>query len=110
MYSMKLWLKNVKGSRTDIVLSYSQITELEAAVLSGEKSQLPDVLARVRQEKDTLEKEIAALQQQANATACENDRLKDQISGLQDDLMVSGVRNGGRTTTVCIYSLSPGMI
>lgn len=95
----------------DIILSYWQITELEAAVLSGEKSQLPDVLARVRQEKDALEKEIAALQQQANATACENDRLKDQISGLQDDLMVSEVDVGyeGQTTTAYISSHSAGM-
>lgn len=72
-----------------------KITELEAAVISGEKSQLPDVLAKVRREKDSLEKEIATLQQQANSMTCENDRLKDQISVLQDDLMVA--RNNARS-------------
>lgn len=65
-----------------------QITELEAAVISGEKSELADLLERVRQEKDLLEKENAALQQKASAMACENERLKDQISSLQDELMV----------------------
>ncbi|XP_037781397.1 cytospin-A-like isoform X6 [Penaeus monodon] len=40
-----------------------KITELEAAVISGEKSELADLLERVRQEKDLLEKENAALQQ-----------------------------------------------
>lgn len=58
-------------------------------MISGEKSKLPDVLERVRQEKDALEKENAALQQRANATACENERLRDQISVVQDELMVS---------------------
>ncbi|XP_047480797.1 cytospin-A-like isoform X5 [Penaeus chinensis] len=72
-----------------------KITELEAAVISGEKSELADLLERVRQEKDLLEKENAALQQKASAMACENERLKDQISSLQDELMVA--RNNART-------------
>lgn len=64
-------------------------------MISGEKSKLPDVLERVRQEKDALEKENAALQQRANASACENERLRDQISVFQDELMVSGTQVSG---------------
>ncbi|XP_042207448.1 cytospin-A-like isoform X5 [Homarus americanus] len=77
--------------KTALDSAKEKITELEAAVISGEKSKLPDVLERVRQEKDSLEKENASLQQKANAMACENERLKDQISTLQDDLMVGCV-------------------
>ncbi|KAK7083131.1 Calponin y domain, partial [Halocaridina rubra] len=72
-----------------------KITELEAAVISGEKSELADVLERVKQEKDLLEKENSSLQQKITATACENERLKDQISSLQDDLMVA--RNNAKS-------------
>lgn len=64
-------------------------------MISGEKSKLPDVLERVRHEKDVLEKENASLQQRANATACENERLRDQISVFQDELMVSGTQVSG---------------
>uniref|UniRef100_A0A0P4W758 Calponin-homology (CH) domain-containing protein n=2 Tax=Scylla olivacea TaxID=85551 RepID=A0A0P4W758_SCYOL len=86
--------------KTALEAAKEKITELEAAVISGEKSKLPDVLERVRQEKDALEKENAALQQRANATACENERLRDQISVVQDELMVSGrqvARNNARS-------------
>ncbi|XP_064105920.1 cytospin-A-like isoform X4 [Macrobrachium nipponense] len=72
-----------------------KITELEAAVISGEKSELADVLERVKQEKDTLEKENSVLQQKITTVACENERLKDQISSLQDELMVS--RNNAKS-------------
>ncbi|XP_050712560.1 cytospin-A-like isoform X4 [Eriocheir sinensis] len=78
--------------KTALEAAKEKITELEAAVISGEKSKLPDVLERVRQEKDALEKENAALQQRANASACENERLRDQISVFQDELMVSGTQ------------------
>lgn len=72
-------------------------------MISGEKSKLPDVLERVRQEKDALEKENAALQQRANATACENERLRDQISVVQDELMVSGRQvSGGGPDVRCL--------
>ncbi|XP_071547035.1 cytospin-A-like isoform X2 [Panulirus ornatus] len=81
--------------KTALDTAKEKITELEAAVISGEKSKLPDVLERVRQEKDSLEKENASLQQKANAMACENERLKDQISTLQDELMVA--RNNARS-------------
>lgn len=64
-------------------------------MISGEKSKLPDVLARVRKEKDALEKENAELQQRANATTCENERLRDQISVFQDELMVSSTQVSG---------------
>ncbi|MPC38348.1 Cytospin-A [Portunus trituberculatus] len=86
--------------KTALEAAKEKITELEAAVISGEKSKLPDVLERVRQEKDALEKENAALQQRTNATACENERLRDQISVMQDELMVSGrqvARNNARS-------------
>ncbi|KAK8738837.1 hypothetical protein OTU49_003701 [Cherax quadricarinatus] len=81
--------------QTALDTAKEKITELEAAVISGEKSKLPDVLERVRQEKDTIEKENGSLQQKANAMACENERLKDQISTLQDELMVA--RNNARS-------------
>ena len=72
-------------------------------MISGEKSKLPDVLERVRQEKDALEKENASLQQRANATACENERLRDQISVVQDELMVSGRQvSGGGPNVRCL--------
>ncbi|KAG0713981.1 Cytospin-A [Chionoecetes opilio] len=99
--------ENVKASEiestrlnTALETAKEKMSELEAAVISGEKSKLPDVLERVRQEKDVLEKENASLQQRANATACENERLKDQISVVQDELMVSGrqvARNNARS-------------
>lgn len=72
-----------------------KITELEAAVISGEKSELADVLERVKQEKDALEKENSSLQQKINSAICENERLKDQISSFQDELMVA--RNNARS-------------
>nr|XP_045622465.1 cytospin-A-like isoform X6 [Procambarus clarkii] len=81
--------------QTALDTAKDKITELEAAVISGEKSKLPDVLERVRQEKDALEKENASHQQKANAMACENERLKDQISSLQDEIMVA--RNNARS-------------
>ncbi|XP_050712556.1 cytospin-A-like isoform X2 [Eriocheir sinensis] len=81
--------------KTALEAAKEKITELEAAVISGEKSKLPDVLERVRQEKDALEKENAALQQRANASACENERLRDQISVFQDELMVA--RNNAKS-------------
>ncbi|CAL4069287.1 unnamed protein product, partial [Meganyctiphanes norvegica] len=72
-----------------------KIVELEAAVVTGEKSELADVLERVRQEKDQLEKDNAALQQQLNASSCENQRIKEQLAQVQDDLMVA--RNNAKT-------------
>ena len=68
---------------------------MEAAVISGEKSELADVLERVRKEKETLEKETSMLQKKISTVSCENDRLKDQIASLQDDLMVT--RNNAKT-------------
>lgn len=72
-----------------------KIVELEASVVSGEKSELADVLERVRQEKDQLEKDNASLQQQLIAATCENQRIKEQLAQVQDDLMVA--RNNAKT-------------
>lgn len=72
-----------------------KITELEAAVISGEKSALADVLEKVQQEKNYLLKENSSLQQKVNTIACENERIKDQMSSLQDELMVA--RNNAKS-------------
>lgn len=72
-----------------------KIVELEASNLSGEKSELADVLERVRQEKGQLEKDNSSLQQQLIAATCENQRIKEQLAQVQDDLMVA--RNNAKT-------------
>lgn len=61
---------------------------MEAAVISGEKSELADVLERVCSEKEASEREAARLQRRVNHLMCENDRLKDQVAALQENLRV----------------------
>ncbi|XP_017791275.1 PREDICTED: cytospin-A isoform X2 [Habropoda laboriosa] len=59
------------------------------------KSEADELLDAARREKDTLETQAAALQEQLARSHCDHDRLKDQYSQLQEEYKVA--RNNAKS-------------
>lgn len=55
-----------------------------------DKSELDELLDQTRKEKDRLEAKATSLQEQLSLGHIETARLKDQISILQEEALVSG--------------------
>ena len=65
-----------------------QIEELEQARELGDKTELDELLDSARKEKDTLESQMALLQEQLSRSQCETARLRDQLTHLQEECKV----------------------
>ena len=65
-----------------------QIEELEQARELGDKTEMDELLDNARKEKDTLESQMALLQEQLSRSQCETARLRDQHAHLQEECKV----------------------
>jgi len=65
-----------------------QIEELEQTRELGDKTELDELLDNARKEKDTLESQVALLQEQLSRSQCETARLRDQLTHLQEECKV----------------------
>lgn len=66
----------------------AKIEELEQSRQLENKSEADELLDAARREKDTLETQAAALQEQLARSHCDHDRLRDQYSQLQEEYKV----------------------
>lgn len=66
----------------------AKIEEQEHSRQGESKSEADELLDAARREKDTLETQAAALQEQLSRSHCDHDRLKDQYSQLQEEYKV----------------------
>lgn len=66
----------------------AKIEELEQSRQVENKSEADELLDAARREKDTLETQAAALQEQLARSHCDHDRLRDQYSQLQEEYKV----------------------
>lgn len=66
----------------------SKIEELKLSKQLETKSEADELLDTVRREKDTLETQAAALQEQLARSHCDHGRLRDQYSQLQEEFKV----------------------
>lgn len=66
----------------------AKIEELEQSRQLESKSEADELLHAARREKDTLETQAAALQEQLSRSHCDHDRLRDQYSQLQEEYKV----------------------
>lgn len=66
----------------------AKIEELEQSRQLETKSEADEMLDAARREKDTLETQAAALQEQLARSYCDHDRLRDQFSQLQEEYKV----------------------
>ncbi|XP_046738225.1 uncharacterized protein LOC124406722 isoform X3 [Diprion similis] len=73
----------------------AKIEELEQTRQLESKSEADELLDAARREKDTLETQAAALQEQLARSHCDHDRLKDQYSQLQEECKVT--RNNAKS-------------
>ncbi|XP_020711565.2 uncharacterized protein LOC105692063 isoform X3 [Athalia rosae] len=73
----------------------AKIEELEQTRQLESKSEADELLDAARREKDTLETQAAALQEQLARSHCDHDRLKDQYSQLQEECKV--IRNNAKS-------------
>ncbi|XP_024943276.1 cytospin-A isoform X2 [Cephus cinctus] len=73
----------------------AKIEELEQSRQLESKSEADELLDAARREKDTLETQAAALQEQLARSHCDHDRLRDQYSQLQEEYKVA--RNNAKS-------------
>ncbi|XP_016845627.1 cytospin-A isoform X3 [Nasonia vitripennis] len=73
----------------------AKIEELEQSRQLETKSEADEMLDAARREKDTLETQAAALQEQLARSHCDHDRLRDQYSQLQEEFKVA--RNNAKS-------------
>ncbi|XP_014476610.1 PREDICTED: cytospin-A-like isoform X2 [Dinoponera quadriceps] len=73
----------------------AKIEELEQSRQLENKSEADELLDAARREKDTLETQAAALQEQLARSHCDHDRLRDQYSQLQEEYKVA--RNNAKS-------------
>lgn len=66
----------------------AKIEELEQSRQVENKSEADELLDAARREKDTLETQAAALQEQLARSHCDHDRIRDQYSQLQEEYKV----------------------
>lgn len=83
--------RNIEISRLATLLdnARAKIEELEQSRQLETKSEADEMLDAARREKDTLETQAAALQEQLARSHCDHDRLRDQYSQLQEEYKVS---------------------
>ncbi|XP_034939563.1 cytospin-A-like isoform X2 [Chelonus insularis] len=89
--------RNIEISRLATLLenARAKIEELESSRQLETKSEADELLDAARREKDTLETQAAALQEQLARSHCDHDRLKDQYSQLQEEYKVT--RNNAKS-------------
>lgn len=82
--------KSIEMSRLTTLLDNARckIEEFEQTRQLGNQSEADELLDTARREKDTLETQAAALQEQLSRSHCDHDRLKDQYSQLQEEYKV----------------------
>lgn len=82
--------RNIEISRLATLLenARAKIEELEQSRQVESKSEADELLDAARREKDTLETQAAALQEQLARSHCDHDRLRDQYSQLQEEYKV----------------------
>ncbi|XP_058806768.1 cytospin-A isoform X2 [Phymastichus coffea] len=73
----------------------AKIEELEQSRQLESKSEADEMLDAARREKDMLETQAAALQEQLARSHCDHDRLRDQYSQLQEEFKVA--RNNAKS-------------
>lgn len=69
----------------------AKIEEIDHSRQLESKSEADEMLDAARREKDTLETQAAALQEQLARSHCDHDRLRDQHSQLQEEFKVCKV-------------------
>lgn len=89
--------RNIEISRLTTLLenARAKIEELEQSRQVENKSEADELLDAARREKDTLETQAAALQEQLARSHCDHDRLRDQYSQLQEEYKVA--RNNAKS-------------
>ncbi|KOX72039.1 Cytospin-A [Melipona quadrifasciata] len=89
--------RNIEISRLATLLenARAKIEELEQSRQVENKSEADELLDAARREKDTLETQAAALQEQLARSHCDHDRLRDQYSQLQEEYKVA--RNNAKS-------------
>ncbi|XP_044002880.1 cytospin-A isoform X2 [Aphidius gifuensis] len=89
--------KSIEMSRLTTLLDNARckIEEFEQTRQLCNKSEADELLDTARREKDTLETQAAALQEQLSRSHCDHDRLKDQYSQLQEEYKVT--RNNAKS-------------
>ncbi|XP_063988836.1 cytospin-A-like isoform X2 [Diachasmimorpha longicaudata] len=89
--------RNIEISRLATLLenARAKIEELEQSRQVESKSEADELLDAARREKDTLETQAAALQEQLARSHCDHDRLRDQYSQLQEECKVT--RNNAKS-------------
>ncbi|XP_066584014.1 cytospin-A isoform X7 [Prorops nasuta] len=89
--------RNIEINRLATLLenARAKIEELEQSRQVENKSEADELLDAARREKDTLETQAAALQEQLARSHCDHDRLRDQYSQLQEEYKVS--RNNAKS-------------
>ncbi|KAK0082351.1 hypothetical protein PV326_007226, partial [Microctonus aethiopoides] len=89
--------RNIEISRLATLLdnARAKIEELEQSRQLETKSEADEMLDAARREKDTLETQAAALQEQLARSHCDHDRLRDQYSQLQEEYKVT--RNNAKS-------------
>ena len=82
--------RSIEVSRLATLLdnARAKIEELEQSRQLETKSEADEMLDAARREKDTLETQAAALQEQLARSHCDHDRLRDQYSQLQEEFKV----------------------
>jgi Chromosome segregation ATPases len=77
--------RSIEISRLTTLLdnAKAKIEELEQAREVGDKTELDEMLDNARKEKDSLESQVATLQEQLSRSQCEVARLRDQLSHIQ---------------------------
>ncbi|XP_055549528.1 cytospin-A-like isoform X3 [Wyeomyia smithii] len=93
-------VKQIEISRLTTLLenARAKIEEYEQDRLLGDKSDLGELLDTARKEKDTLEIQVASLQEQVSISQCEIQKLKDQLARMSEECKV--VRNNAK----CVIS------
>lgn len=89
--------RSIEISRLTTLLdnARAKIEELEQARELGDKTELDELLDNARKEKDTLESQVALLQEQLSRSQCETARLRDQLIHLQEECKV--MRNNAKS-------------
>jgi chromosome segregation ATPase len=89
--------RSIEISRLTTLLdnARAKIEELEQARELGDKTEMDELLDNARKEKDTLESQMALLQEQLSRSQCETTRLRDQLAHLQEECKV--MRNNAKS-------------
>nr|CAD7423094.1 unnamed protein product [Timema monikensis] len=73
-----------------------KIVDLEQAHKIDKKSEIDNLISVLRSERDVLESQVASLQEQLKRNQCENTKIREQLTQLQDDFKLT--RNNAKST------------